>query len=146
MGTIIRATVAYWVLLFVLRLLGRRAASQLSPFELIVMFLLGGMSIQSIVSDDRSLFTALVGILTIALNHFLVSATKQRFVTFQKLVDGTPIVVVQDGVVDTRLLHGLRMVEQDIMAAARQKNMTSLNEVRLAIVERDGDITLFKRE
>jgi uncharacterized membrane protein YcaP (DUF421 family) len=146
MGTILRATIAYWVLLFVLRLLGRRAASQLSPFELIVMFLLGGMSIQSIVSDDRSLITAMVGILTIALNHFAVSAIKQRFVTFRKLVDGTPIVVAQDGVVDTRLLHGLRMVEEDLMAAARQKGMTSLDEVRLAIVERDGSITLFERQ
>src|SRR4051794_29722874 len=146
MGTILRATIAYWVLLFVLRLLGRRAASQLSPFELIVMFLLGGMSIQSIVSDDRSLITAMVGILTIAVNHFAVSAIKQRFVTFRKLVDGTPIVVAQDGVVDTRLLHGLRMVEEDLMAAARQKGMTSLDEVRLAIVERDGSITLFERQ
>src|SRR5437764_14991153 len=107
MGTIIRATVAYWALLFVLRLLGRRAASQLSPFELIVMFLLGGMSIQSIVSDDRSLTTAIVGILTIALNYFVVFAVKQRFVTFRKLVDGTTIVVAQEGGVGTRLLHGL---------------------------------------
>ena len=146
MGTIIRATVAYWVLLFVLRLLGRRAASQLSPFELIVMFLLGGMSIQAIVSDDRSLFTAVIGILTIALNHFLVSAIKQRYVKFRKLVDGTPIVVAQEGVVEESLLHGLRMVREDLMAAARQKGMTSLDEVRLAIVERDGSITLYQRE
>lgn len=146
MGTILRATVAYWVLLVVLRLLGRRAASQLSPFELIVMFLLGGMSIQSIVSDDRSIITAIVGIFTIALNHFAVSAIKQRFVTFRKLVDGTPIVVAQDGVVERRLLHGLRMVEEDLMAAARQKGMTSLEQVGLAIVERDGSITLFERQ
>jgi uncharacterized membrane protein YcaP (DUF421 family) len=146
MGTIIRATVAYWVLLFVLRLLGRRAASQLSPFELIVMFLLGGMSIQSIVSDDRSLFTAVVGILTIAINHFAVSAIKQRFLTFRKLVDGTPIVVAENGVVDTRLLHGLRMVEEDLMAVVRQKGMKDLDEVGLAVVERDGNVTLYERE
>jgi uncharacterized membrane protein YcaP (DUF421 family) len=146
MGTIIRATVAYWVLLFVLRLLGRRAATQLSPFELIVMFLLGGMSIQAIVSDDRSLFTAVIGILTIALNHFLVSAIKQRYYAFRKLVDGTPIVVAEEGVVEERLLHGLRMVREDLMAAARQKGMTSLDQVRLAIVERDGSITLYQRE
>jgi uncharacterized membrane protein YcaP (DUF421 family) len=146
MATIIRATVAYWVLLFVLRLLGRRAASQLSPFELIVMFLLGGMSIQAIVSDDRSLFTAVIGILTIAINHFAVSAIKQRYITFRKLIDGTPIVVAEDGVIDKNLLHGLRMVEEDLMAVVRQKGMKDLDDVRLAIVERDGNITLFERE
>jgi uncharacterized membrane protein YcaP (DUF421 family) len=146
MATIIRATVAYWVLLFVLRLLGRRAASQLSPFELIVMFLLGGMSIQAIVSDDRSLFTAVIGILTIAINHFAVSAIKQRFTTFRKLVDGTPIVVAEVGVIEKNLLHGLRMVEEDLMAVVRQKGMKDLDDVRLAIVERDGNVTLFQRE
>jgi uncharacterized membrane protein YcaP (DUF421 family) len=146
MATIIRATVAYWVLLFVLRLLGRRAASQLSPFELIVMFLLGGMSIQAIVSDDRSLFTAVIGILTIAINHFAVSAIKQRFTPFRKLVDGTPIVVAEDGVIEKNLLHGLRMVEEDLMAVVRQKGMKDLDDVRLAIVERDGNVTLFQRE
>lgn len=94
---------------------------------------------------DRSL-TAVIGILTIALNHFLVSAIKQQFVTFRKLVDGTPIVVAEDGKVDTRLLHGLRMLEEDLNAAARQKGMTSVQEVRLAVIERDGTVTLFKRE
>ena len=146
MGTVLRATIAYWVLLFVLRLLGRRAASQLSPFELIVMFLLGGMSIQSIVSDDRSLFTAVIGILTIALNHFVVSATKQRFVPFRKLVDGTPIVVAENGKVDQAMLHGLRMLEEDLNAAARQKGLSSLEQVRLAVIERDGTVTLFERQ
>ena len=146
MGTILRATVAYWVLLFVLRLLGRRAVSQLSPFELIVMFLMGGMSIQSIVSDDRSLFTAVIAILTIAINHFAVSAIKQRYFPFRKLVDGTPVIVIQDGRVDTKLLHGLRMIEEDLMAAARQSGMKNLDEVRLAVVERDGNVALFKRE
>jgi uncharacterized membrane protein YcaP (DUF421 family) len=146
MGTIIRGTVAYWVLLFVLRLLGRRAVSQLSPFEFIVMFLLGGMSIQSIVSDDRSIFTAIIGILTIAVNHVAVSALKQRFVTFRKLVDGTPIVVAENGKIDRRLLHGLRMLEEDLQAVARQQGMKSLEKVRLAVVERDGNVALFKRE
>jgi uncharacterized membrane protein YcaP (DUF421 family) len=137
---------AYWALLFVLRLLGRRAVSQLSPFEFIVVFLLGGMSIQSMVSDDRSFFTALAGILTIAINHFAVSAIKQRSRKFRRLVDGTPVVVAENGAVDVRLLHGMRMLKEDLMAAARQQGMTSLDDVRLAIVERDGNVTLFKRQ
>lgn len=54
--------------------------------------------------------------------------------------------VVRNGQVDRRHLHGMRMLEEDLMAAARQKGMKSLDEVGLAIVERDGAITLFKRE
>src|SRR4051812_30638922 len=133
MDTIIRATVLYWVLLFVWRLLGRRTASQLSPFELIVIFILGGLTIQAIVADDRSVVNAIAGVFTIAANHILVSAIKQRSVGFRKLVDGTPVVVVNNGKLDERLLHGLRMVEEDVFAAARQEGIQSLDEIRMAV-------------
>jgi uncharacterized membrane protein YcaP (DUF421 family) len=120
MATILRATLFYWILLCTLRLLGRRAASQLSPFELIVLFLLGGISIQAIVADDRSTINALTGVFTIAANHMLVSAWKQRNESFRKLVDGTAVPVLSHGELDKRRLHGLRMLEEDVMAAARQ--------------------------
>jgi uncharacterized membrane protein YcaP (DUF421 family) len=55
-------------------------------------------------------------------------------------------VVAEDGVIEKNLLHGLRMVEEDLMAVVRQKGMKDLDDVRLAIVERDGNVTLFQRE
>ena len=145
MGTIIRATEVYWILLIVLRLIGRRAVSQQSPFGFIVIFLLGGMSIQAIVSDDRSLFNAIVGIFTIAANHFFASAVRERFVSFRK-VEGIPVVVARHGEMDAKLLHGLRMLDEDVMAAARQSGIRHLSEIELAIVERNGRLTIFKAE
>jgi uncharacterized membrane protein YcaP (DUF421 family) len=145
MDTIIRATVAYWILLATLRLLGRRSVSQQSPFELLVLFILGGITIQVIVADDRSLINAVTAVFTIATNHLLVSAFKQRHEGFRKLVDGTPIIVVTDGKVDERILSGLRMVDEDVMAAAREKGARDIDEVELAVVERDGNITIFRR-
>jgi uncharacterized membrane protein YcaP (DUF421 family) len=146
MGTIIRATAVYWILLLVLRLIGRRAISQQSPFEFIVIFLLGGMSIQAIVLDDRSLFNAIVGIFTIAGNHFLASSMRERFHLFRKIIEGIPVVVAQNGKVDKRLLRGLRMLEEDVLAAAREKGVRDLSEIDLAIVERNGRLTIFKRD
>jgi uncharacterized membrane protein YcaP (DUF421 family) len=143
MDTIIRATALYWILLTVWRMLGRRTASQLSPFELIVIFILGGITIQAIVADDRSVVNAVAGVFTIAANHMLASIIKERSTTFRKLMDGTPVVVVTNGEIDDHLLHGLRMVKEDVLAAARQEGLRSLDAVRLAIVERDGNITVF---
>jgi uncharacterized membrane protein YcaP (DUF421 family) len=146
MGVILRATFIYWILLFILRLIGRRAVSQLTPFEFLVVFLLGGMSIQSVVSDDRSVTAALLGILTIALNHFVVSALKQRSTRFRKLVDGVPVIVVRDGEINARLLHSLRMVEEDILAIARQNGRKTLERIELAIVERDGSVSMIQKK
>jgi len=145
MDTILLATLAYWLLLATLRLLGRRSISQQSPFELLVLFMLGGITIQAIVADDRSMINAITAVMAIAANHLTVSAIKQRYERFRKLVDGTPIVVVSDGNVDKRKLHGLRMLDEDVMAAARESGAHDISEVDLAIVERDGKITIFKK-
>ena len=104
------------------------------------------MSIQAIVSDDRSLFNAVIGIFAIAANHFLASALRQRFVLFRKVVEGAPVIVAQNGKLDTRLLHELRMLEEDVLAAARESGVRRMSEIELAIVERNGRLTIFKRD
>ena len=107
--------------------------------------MLGSLTIQAIVADDRSMINAITAVMAIAANHLTVSAIKQRYERFRKLVDGTPIVVVSDGNVDKRKLHGLRMLDEDVMAAARESGAHDISEVDLAIVERDGKITIFKK-
>jgi uncharacterized membrane protein YcaP (DUF421 family) len=143
MDVILRATLMYWVLVFALRLLGRRAVSQLSAFELIVIFLLGGLTVQSIVADDRSVVSAITGVFTVAINHSIASALKERYVGLRKLLEGTPIVVVENGKIHENRLKGLRMLEEDVLAAVRRAGSKSLDQVRLAVVERDGNISVF---
>jgi uncharacterized membrane protein YcaP (DUF421 family) len=109
------------------------------------MFLFGGLAAQAIATDDHSVTNAVIGISTIALNHLSVSALKQRFSAFRKVVDDAPVIVVRNGEVDARLLHGLRMLEEDLLAAVRQKKIERLEDGRLAVVERDGNISIFKR-
>jgi uncharacterized membrane protein YcaP (DUF421 family) len=123
MITILLATLMYWVLLAVLRIIGRRAISQLSPFELLVIFLLGGIATQVIVADDHSAASAMTGMFTIAVNHAFVSVLKGRSQMFQKIVDGTPVVLVANGKIDRDILRGLRMHEEDVMAVARQNGI-----------------------
>ena len=89
MSTILNAALMYWVLLFALRLVGRRGPNMMTPFEMIVIFLLGGLAIQAIVGEDRSLTNALLGIMTVVLMHVLVSTLKGRYPAFGKVVDGT---------------------------------------------------------
>src|SRR3954465_12930285 len=87
MSTILRAVYAYLFLLLVLRLIGRRAIMQNSPFELILIFLFGGTMIQAVVGEDRSLTNALLAGMTIGLMHALVAYLNFRFTRVRKLVD-----------------------------------------------------------
>jgi uncharacterized membrane protein YcaP (DUF421 family) len=146
MDTFIRSTVLYWMVLIALRLIGRRAISLTTPFELIIIFLLGGLAVQAIVVDDHSLVNALIGICSITVNHLTTSWAKLKWPSFRRLIDDTPVIVVRQGKVDTDRLRALRMDEQDLMMAARGMQITSIDQIDYAVVERDGSFTLFRRE
>lgn len=143
MGIVFRAIGVYWFLLLTVRIIGRKR-SQMTPFELILMFLIGGMSIQAVVSDDRSVTNAFVAIAAIALMHVLVAYLKHKFPTFAKIVDGTPVVIIDGGKLQKERMDRLRIQDQDIMASARAQGITKLDQVRYAIAERSGEISIIK--
>jgi uncharacterized membrane protein YcaP (DUF421 family) len=120
MSVVIRAAVGYMVLLFAVRLIGRRAASMMAPFDLVLLFLFGGLMINAILGEDHSFSGAVSAIFTIGLMHILVSWLKTRYPTVARVVDGTPMVVYAQGHWHRKRMRALRLNEQDIMAAVRQ--------------------------
>lgn len=146
MATILRAAGAYIFLLVVIRLIGRRAVNQMTPFEFILLFLFGGITIQAVVTDDRSLVNAFLAVMTIALMHVLVAWLKQCSAVARKLLDGTPVPIVEDGQWNEDRMRKMRLQEQDVMSAARQQGVKEMAEVKYAIVERSGDISIIKQD
>jgi uncharacterized membrane protein YcaP (DUF421 family) len=142
----LRAAAAYWVLLFAVRLIGRRTASQMAPFDLIVLFMFAGVTITAVLSDDHSMVGAFSAICAIGLMHILVSMLKARFEWFEHLVDGTPVVVFEAGAFNKERMRKMRLGKQDVMAAARQRGLQRLSQVRYAVAERDGKISIISQE
>jgi uncharacterized membrane protein YcaP (DUF421 family) len=143
---VLRSAFAYFVLLFAVRLIGRRTASQMAPFDLIVLFLFGGITITAVLGDEHSMFGAFSGICTIGLMHILVSTLKARYDWFGRLVDGTPVVVFEHGKFHEDRMRKLRLQHQDVMAAARQRGLLRLAQVRYAVAERDGKISVIAQD
>ena len=146
MQMVLRAAAAYWILLFAVRLIGRRTASQMAPFDLIVLFLFAGITITAVLADDHSMVGAFSGICTIGLMHILASWLKTRSDWFGRIIDGTPVVVFENGEFNRRRMTRLRLNEQDVMAAARQRGLMRLDQVRYAVAERDGKISIVQDE
>jgi uncharacterized membrane protein YcaP (DUF421 family) len=146
MVTIVNAIIVYWVLLFALRLIGRRGPSMMTPYEIIIFFLLGGMGLQAIVGNDHSLTNALLGIGTIVLMHALVATLKGWSERFGLIVDGTPVIVFGKGQWYREPMRRLRIQEQDVMAAARTQGLERLEQVKYVVVERNGGISVLRRE
>jgi uncharacterized membrane protein YcaP (DUF421 family) len=146
MSTILRAIFAYWFLLFALRVIGRRAVMQNSPFEMILIFLFGGTMIKAVVGEDRSLVNASLVVVTIGLMHVLVAWMKLQSAAFRKVVEGTPIVMKSGDEWNQTALRRSRLHIEDIMAAARDKGVMNPEDIELAIFERSGTICVMPRK
>jgi len=146
LSVIFRAAAAYLILLFAVRLIGRRMASMLAPFDLVVLFLFGGALMSAVLGEDHSMAGAVSAVFSIGLMHVGVSELKRRSPWFGRIVDGTPVVVYELGEWHQDRMRGLRMLESDIMTAVRQKGLMRLEQVRYAIVERDGKVSIIPED
>jgi uncharacterized membrane protein YcaP (DUF421 family) len=83
--------------------------------------------------------------MTVGLMHRLISWFKIRFPRFGEVVDGTPLVVLKNGEWQTEVMEKMRLQDVDVMAAARTKGVKTLAEIKYAILERNGAISIVKR-
>jgi uncharacterized membrane protein YcaP (DUF421 family) len=144
MQTVIRAIVGYFFLLLTVRVLSRRPGAQMTPFEFVLIFLIGGVIILSTVGDDHSEINAVCAVLVVGMLHRDIGQLKQQFPSFGRLVDGTPLVLIKNGEWQKEVMDYMRLQETDVMAAARTTGLKSLHEIEYAVLERNGAISIIK--
>lgn len=146
MATIIYAAIGYVFLLLTVRILSRRPGGQMTLYEFVLVFLMGGIIILATVGKDRSMTNCAIAIITVGLMHWTVSWLKTHFPAFGALIDGTPVVLLENGVWRSETMHGMRIGKEDVMAAARSKGIESIFKVKYAVLERTGSISIIETE
>ena len=145
MDLVIRATVVFFFIFLVTRIVGRRQLSDLEAFDLILLVVLGDLVQQGITQSDQSVTGTLIVISTIALLSVGVSWVSFRSRPLRRLTEGEPIVLVQDGRPIERNMRRERITIEDIQQEARQCEITSVADLRWAILENDGKISCIPR-
>ena len=146
MSTVIHAISGYFFLLLTVRVLSRRPGAQMTLFEFVIVFLIGGIIILATTGADRSMTNCMTAIMTAGGMHRLVSWAKTRSSRIGAFVDGTPLVLINDGSYVHKIMDGMRIDPEDIMAAARGKGIDSIRDVKYAILERNGTISIIEAE
>ncbi len=142
MAAVFRAIFGYFFLVFMVRIVGRRPGKQLAPFEFVLIFFIGGVTLTPMVGNDRSLTNALCQIVTVAAMHYLIAWLKQRYPCFGRLADGTPLVLFDRGQERTEILNKMRIQHADVAAMARDQGLMSFDQIDYAVLERNGEIVV----
>jgi uncharacterized membrane protein YcaP (DUF421 family) len=143
MDTVIRTTCVYFFLLIVFRLAGRRTFSQMTTFDLVVILIISETTQSALTRDDQSLTGAFLAILTLLLLDVGLAILKVRYQGLDKWLDGTPTVIVSEGKPLERQMRKSRVDLHDILAAAREtQGLTGMDQVRFAILEANGKISI----
>ena len=145
MDLVIRATVGFFFVLFITRVVGRRELSSLEPFDLILLVMLGDLVQQGITQNDFSVTGMMLVGGTVALLTVLVSYTSFKFPLMRPLLEGEPVIVVQDGEPLMRNLGRNRITLEELAAAARLQGIAQIADVRWAVLETSGNISFIEK-
>jgi uncharacterized membrane protein YcaP (DUF421 family) len=143
---VLRAGCIYLFLLVVFRVAGKRTLAEVTPFEFVLFLVIGEATQQGLLGEDFSVTNALLVISTLVGLDIGLGLAKQRVPRLERAVEGKPVVIFADGAPLGQHMRRARLDESDILEAARTKQgLESLDQVKFAVLERSGGISIIPR-
>jgi uncharacterized membrane protein YcaP (DUF421 family) len=143
MESVVRAVVIYAMLLVLFRLTGKRSLGQITTFDFILLLIISEAVQNGMVGEGHSLTNALILVVTLVIIDLACSFLALRSRTFQKLVEGVPLVIVEHGRPLQDRMRKSRIEESEILAAARLLHgLERMEQIKYAVLERNGQISI----
>jgi uncharacterized membrane protein YcaP (DUF421 family) len=142
MAAVLRAFFGYFFLVMIVRIVGRRPGKQMTPFEFVLVFFIGGLALTAIVGDEVSFTNGICQIITMGLAHYSLAWARNKSRRFARLVDGTPLILLENQSWRTDTLRHMRIHDDDVIASARDSGIKTLQEIDRAVLERNGEISV----
>ena len=146
MDIVARAAVMFTFLYVLLRIMGKRELGQLTPFELVVMIVLGDLIQQGVTHNDFSLTGAILATSTFAFLAIAMSWITYLFPRAERLLDGEPRVVIRDGQLLKENLRRDRITQREVESEMRLAGIADMTQVAWAILEPQGKISFIEKD
>ncbi len=143
---IARTVVVYIALLASLRLAGKRELGQMTPFDLVVILLIANAVQNAMVGPDTSVTGGLIAAATLIAINYGVAVARQRLPGLRRTVEGSPTLLISDGKFITENLRREGLDEDEVMMAIREHGVSTVEGVRMAVLETDGSISVIPVE
>jgi uncharacterized membrane protein YcaP (DUF421 family) len=146
MDAVIRAAAIYLFLTVLMRAAGKRQFSELTVFDFVLLLIVAEATQQGLLGQDFSVTYAILVITTLVLMDIIFSLIKQRSRFAEKVIDGVPVLLVDNGELLRGPMGRERVDEEDILSQARLLHgLERMDQVKYAILERDGKISIIPR-
>lgn len=140
--TLIRTVILYVLAIASIRVMGKRQIGELQPSELVITLLISQIISIPIQDTDIPLVNTLIPIFLLVGFEILTSVFNMKSIKFRTFMQGNPIVIINDGVLNQKGLKQLRFTVDDLLEALRQKDVFDIAQVQYAIVETNGQISV----
>lgn len=146
MDVVVRATVAFVFIYAITRLIGRRELSTMGPFDLILLVVIGDLAQQGITQSDLSFTGLVLAVGTFTLLTVVVSYLVYRFARLRPVLEGRPLIIVDNGEFVDENLKRERISRDEVAAEARlQAHVENVADVRWAVLESNGRISFIMK-
>ncbi len=147
MDSILRALATYIVLLLILRLAGSRTLAGITTFDFVLILIISEAVQSALIDNDHSMTNAFLLIITLVALNVLMSVLKQRSGRIERLLDGTPLVLIERGKIHSDRLQRERVDEADVLEAARElQGVSTLGDIDYAVLEKNGHVTVVPKQ
>jgi uncharacterized membrane protein YcaP (DUF421 family) len=146
MESVVRGVVIYGFLLILFRITGKRSLGQITTFDFILLLIISEAIQNGMVGSGYSITNSIVLVLTLVAIDIGLSLLKRLSPRLDKYLDGTPLVVVDHGRALTERMRKARVDESDVLSAARREGLERMEQIKYAVLERNGEISIISRE
>ncbi len=144
--SLIRVGILYFFIIVCMRLMGKRQLGELQPTELVITILLSEIASIPIEDNGVPLINSIFAVLLLVSLEIINSAVCLKSAKLRSVIEGNPVIVISDGTVQQEKLRQLRFSSEDLLEQLRQKDVFDINDVKFAIVETNGQLSVMLKD
>lgn len=139
----IRTIILYLVLIFCIRMMGKRQIGQMEPSEFVVTMMVANLAVIPMENEGVPLYSGLVPMLTILGTELVLSGATMRSIRLRKLLCGKPVILIENGKILQENLRSTRVTLDELTGHLREKDVLDIRSVQYAILETNGNLSVF---
>lgn len=143
---IIKTVLFYLVLIIIIRLLGKREVGEISVFDLVIILLVADIATLAITDEWSLVIPAILSLFALLILQKVIAIISLKFPKFRRVIDYTPSIIIYNGKLNIKEMKKQSYTVEDLISQAREKGVMDLIEIKMAILESTGQLSIFKKD